>query len=310
MENTEKVLFEDDTPQWYIALGDKWTGPLSASDVYERVLSQQISWAHFVWKPGQAEWKRLCDVKTFKAAVPSLPAKKLQNEVKEVSKPNVRSSAKQTAVSGSGRKTLSQQERAWFLYYNDSQFGPFTEEEINRFLSIGKINERVHAWRSGMGNWTRLQDIEVFGSQPSPAPVREVTKAGSHSQGRGGAQSSKQFSDSSSARPEKTKTQSRPPEQREAPRRPMVAKILLHNNRSVTEAVCRDISVGGMQVLTDAIPGAVGSKIRLNVSSGSIDPFVAEGEIVRILEDSRGFSFRFSGLSDTAKKAIEKYIVS
>jgi hypothetical protein len=285
MENTEKVYFEDDTPHWYIAMGDRWNGPLSASDVYERVISQEITWAHYVWKPGQAEWKRLCDVKTFQAAVPSLPAKKLRNEVTEISKPNVRGGSKPSKTKSS-KQSSAKVERSWFLYYNDTQFGPFTEEEILRFLSVGKINPRVHAWKGGMANWVRIRDLEAFQS--------------------GG--------DSSSKSSPVIKPSSRQPmverrkEQREAPRRPMVARILLHNNKNVTEAMCRDISVGGMQVLTDVIPGTVGSKIKLNVSSGALDPFVAEGEIVRILEDNRGFSFRFSGLSDSAKKAIEKYI--
>jgi PilZ domain/GYF domain 2 len=286
MENTEKVLFEDDSPHWYIAMGERWIGPVSASDVYERVTSQEISWAHFVWKPGQAEWKRLCDVKSFQGAVPRQPAKKLQNEVKEGSKPNMKSSAQvmKTAQgrsekgTGSSEKAKPASQRAWFLYYNDTQFGPFTKEEIENFLSVGKVTPRVHAWKTGMTNWTRLKDIEIFGDAES-APAKT------------------------------TKAQQKK-EQRTAPRRPMVAKILMHNNRSVTEAMCRDISVGGMQVLTDELPGAVGAKIRLNVSMGAMDPFVAEGEIVRILEDSRGFSFRFNRLSEGAKKAIEKYIQS
>jgi hypothetical protein len=300
MENTEKVLFEDDSPQWYLAMGERWIGPISASDVYERVMSQQITWAHFVWKPGQAEWKRLCDVKTFKAAVPQQPPKKLQNEVKEVSKPNIRSSSKQsppikTAQKRNAENTATRamgklsDERGWFLYFNDSQFGPFTKEEVSRFLSIGKITPRVHAWKGGMANWVRLQDIEAF----EEVIASEVKSSGTMSKSGTG-----------------TKTKIPKPEQRFAPRRPMVARILMHNNRAVSEAMCRDISVGGMQVLTDVLPGAVGSKIRLNVSSAAIDPFVAEGEIVRILEDNKGFSFRFDRLSDSAKKAIEKYIQS
>jgi hypothetical protein len=287
MENTEKVLFEDDSPHWYIAMGDRWIGPLSASDVFERVMSQEISWAHFVWKPGQAEWKRLCDVKTFQVAVPRQPAKKLQNEVKEVSRPNIQSAnllksstnrAEKRSSAGAEKEKPSQ--RAWFLYYNDTQFGPFTKDEIENFLSVGKVTPRVHAWKSGMTTWSRLKDIDIF----SEIEVDAV--------------------------PTKSAAKSQSKEQRTAPRRPMVAKILLHNNRRVTEAMCRDISVGGMQVLTDELPGAVGAKIKLNVSMGAMDPFVAEGEIVRILEDSRGFSFRFNRLPESAKKAIEKYIHS
>ena len=75
--------------------------------------------------------------------------------------------------------------------------------------------------------------------------------------------------------------------------------------------ICRDISVGGMQVLTDTLPGPVGTAVRLNVtppSDSGLKAFVAEGTVVRILEDQRGFSFRFTSISEDAKSSIERYI--
>ena len=83
------------------------------------------------------------------------------------------------------------------------------------------------------------------------------------------------------------------------------------NESELVTGMCRDISIGGMQVLTDEVPGEVGTKIRLHVEppkDSGLKAFVAEGTVVRILEDRRGFSFRFSKLSDEAKKSIESYI--
>ncbi len=77
--------------------------------------------------------------------------------------------------------------------------------------------------------------------------------------------------------------------------------------------VCRDISVGGMQILCDRVPGEAGTHVKLNVSPtgpGAPEPFTAEGVIVRVLEDGHGFSFRFDNLDDAARKAIERYIQS
>jgi hypothetical protein len=69
-----------------------------------------------------------------------------------------------------------------------------------------------------------------------------------------------------------------------------------------------------MQVLTDQVPGPVGTKLKLNVSPAGkgkkLDAFIAEGEIVRILEDGRGYSFRFTQLAPAARKSIESYIQS
>ena len=38
------------------------------------------------------------------------------------------------------------------------------------------------------------------------------------------------------------------------------------------------------------------------------EAFMATGRVVRILEDGRGFSFRFEKLSPKAKRAIEEYV--
>lgn len=298
MENTARVLFDDDKPQWYLASGEAWVGPLTAADVYAKVVAGEISWAHFVWKPGQNEWKRICDIKTFQAAVPMLPGKQVQSAVKQAAKPTVKQSARKTAgpppsptrglkaVEAGPPEDLYEQ---WYLHYEDSQFGPFSREEVGRFLRVGRVNRAAYAWKEGMDGWQKIEKIAVF------SEAVEV---------------SKKF---------KIPTGSARSEKRDGPRRPLVAKILLSNDESVITALCRDISVGGMQVLTDRIPGPVGTRVKLNVSpSGAqsnftqrhIQPFVAEGEIVRILEDGRGFSFRFEKISEQARDAIIQYIQS
>ena len=98
-------------------------------------------------------------------------------------------------------------------------------------------------------------------------------------------------------------------EKREAPRKPFEARILLTDGQEVGWALCRDISVGGMQMLMDHSPGDIGTSLKLNVSeSVDIPSFTCQGQIVRVLEDGRGISFRFTSLPTEAKTAIEEYI--
>ena len=288
MENTGKVLFEDDTPRWYVSIGpEQWVGPMSASDIYEKIETGELTWAHFIWRKGQGTWERVCDVAEFRAAVPEKPKAGGQKELAQAMKPEVKKAVP--------RKAPRSEPRIWFLYYNDSQFGPFSTSEIDRYLRIGKIYGRVHAWRDGMLNWERLETVAAFKDACSEAEraYRERKKGRAVERGaaagRGGVKA----------------------EQREHPRKPLVARITMANQDSVIVGVCRDISVGGMQVLTDRIPGVSGNRIKINVSpsgTSSFEPFVAEGVIVRILEDGRGFSFRFERISDRARSAIEGYI--
>ncbi|MCM2323048.1 MAG: GYF domain-containing protein [Oligoflexia bacterium] len=319
MENTGNALlpeFKDDRPEWYITEGEQWIGPLSARDVYKKVLDREITLAHYVWRPGQAGWERICDLKVFQGAVPQLPPKNIQKEVKEAVKDSAAATAAvkepaKPAVKAATRtrrppalepeETTSEatfDERVWFLHYNDSQFGPFSELEVSRFIAIGKVNGKVFAWRDGMDSWKRLEEVAEFRKTP-PARKPTISKAEPLTGGQG-------------IRVERTVGK----ESRQEPRRPLVAKILMASENALVVGVCRDISVGGLQVLTDKVPGPVGSRVKLNVSSTGDDkktritPFVAEGVIVRILEDGRGFSFRFDRLGDSARRAIEAYIRS
>ena len=275
---------------WYVAIDEKsWIGPFTIVDIVDRIYRQELTWAHFAWKKDQHQWQRLCEISVFSAAVPVQPNKILEIEVKR-------------KVLTSGRPTKSDEplkrgvaDPLWFLHYNSSQFGPFSSEEVRRFLRIGKIHGEVHAWTNGMAKWGRLGEIELFADSVAEAARLKSSKA------------QKTESKGAQASTEKRKT----------PRYPLVARTLLANDESMVVAMCRDVSIGGMQVLTDHIPGKVGTHLKLNVSppfgaagteKKKIEPFVAEGTIVRILEDGRGFSFRFSRLSVGAVESIERYV--
>ncbi|MBL7665025.1 MAG: PilZ domain-containing protein [Bacteriovoracaceae bacterium] len=98
-------------------------------------------------------------------------------------------------------------------------------------------------------------------------------------------------------------------DRRSAARKPFVARMFFHDNNQLYEGICRDISIGGMQVLVADYPGNVGDEISLNVHpENSEQHFVASGKIVRMLDKGQGFSFRFTVIETDAIKAIQKYI--
>lgn len=292
MENTGKVLFENDEAVWFLSLGEQTVGPLQAADLYEKILLNQITSAHFIWKKGLKGWQRIADTPPFTEMLPQAPKAAPQGPV-----PEAQGSAKSPAYTVTPKEAVSPktqapekklavpEHRVWFLYFNDSQFGPFSLEEVKGYLRVGKINPRVHAWKEGMKEWTRIESLIDF--RDAVEVSKKIIATGTQSTAR---------------------------EKRENPRLPLVAKVLFANDAQVMSAICRDISIGGMQVLTDQIPGPAGTRIRMNVTPPNdgqgiaVAPFVAEGVIVRVLEDGRGFSFRFDQLSSEAKKAIESYV--
>ncbi|NDG85347.1 MAG: DUF4339 domain-containing protein [Proteobacteria bacterium] len=160
----------------------------------------------------------------------------------------------------------------WYLFQHETQSGPYPAIELRRLAGTGQISPDAFVWQEAFRDWMPISEVPDFAG---------IASSGKKS------------------------------ERRESPRKPLVAGIYLTNDREVASGMCRDISVGGMQVLTDAIPGKPGDTIHLNVmppDSSGLSPFVAHGTIVRILEDRRGFSFRFTGLGEEAKRSIERYI--
>lgn len=291
MENTERVLFKNDKPQWYVILNEKWLGPLSAQEIVTKIQANEISWVQYSWKEKDKKFLRLCDQPVFSGALPAAPKKELLKNLQKLSSQE----SYKTPPPPEDEEDISKTAKGWFLYFNHGQFGPFTEDEIRRQLRIGRINPRVHGWRDGMDNWCRLDKIKELNLSDADTPTDRIKVP------------------DLAKKEDQGPVDSRTIELRDTPRRPMVARILIANDRSVNVGICRDISVGGMQILTDQIPFQRGSVIRINVTpteEGMFAPFVAEGNVVRVLEDRKGFSFRFNNLSAEAKKAIEKYIGS
>jgi len=172
-----------------------------------------------------------------------------------------------------------EEETKWFLFQNDAQTGPYPTSELKRLIGAGQVGASAYVWQEGFADWKPFGEVDALKENDTNPAAQAVPPAQKN--------------------------------QRAAPRKPLVAQTYITNHSQVVTGICRDISVGGMQVLTDQIPGTVGTSIRLNVTppqDTGLKPFVAEGVIVRVLEDHRGFSFRFTQISEEAKQAIESYI--
>ncbi len=156
----------------------------------------------------------------------------------------------------------------------ETLYGPYSLNTLVRLYQEKRVNGRSYIWATGMKNWQILADIDIFETvfSEKPPPIDEM-------------------------------------ERRIHPRRPFIARMLFHDNNELFEGICRDVSMGGMQILVPDYPAKPGAKISFNVHPDNSDfHFVASGEVVRVLDGGQGFSFRFTELSPDAKGAIEKFI--
>lgn len=269
MENT-LLLFEDQVEKkWFVVVSEKLLGPVSGKEIALWFQSGDITLATPIWMEGFTDWKRIHEVKDFAALQPTTPGMDLLAQAKSRLHKEPESPLKTPPPPG-------KEQRIWFLYMNDSQYGPFSESEVRMMADAGRVSAQTYVWKKGMADWQLAPSITElnlkFVNTPKQ-PAKQMT------------------------------------EKRQTPRRPFEAKILLTDGQEVGWALCRDVSIGGMQVLMDRVPGGVGTTLKLNISAANdIPSFTCEGEIVRILEDKRGFSFRFVNLPPKAKGAIEEYI--
>ncbi len=60
--------------------------------------------------------------------------------------------------------------RMWYIYQDNIQKGPFTEEEMNHFIRSAGIKPHELAWSEGMDEWIRVEDIPDFYAALREAP--------------------------------------------------------------------------------------------------------------------------------------------
>lgn len=157
---------------------------------------------------------------------------------------------------------------------SEVEYGPYSIEVIKKLYAENRINEKTYIFVRGMSDWMMIGDIEDFSEifEGTPPPIEDADR-------------------------------------RANSRKPFVARMYIENQKQVYVGVCRDISVGGMQVLVENIPAHIGDHISINVHPENTEHhFVAGGEVVRMLDGGQGFSFRFTELGEEAKEAIENYL--
>ncbi len=277
---------------WYYVLKGNRQGPVAIEVLQEMVTKTELTLADFVWKKGFENWKKIKEIEELQPKIKAPPAPtpaptptrveatpaaaQVQAPVKVEETQNIsRLEFKEMSL-----KSLGEESRVIFVRIGSdrgedpAEFGPFTLKQLKQLFKENRINGKTYVFTAGMKEWKFLADFSEY--QELFAEKAPVIKDD---------------------------------ERRTAIRKPFLARLLIQNNRTVYEGICRDISIGGMQILTDDFKGALGERISINIHPENTEyHFTASGSVVRILEGHSGFSFRFEGLNEEARRSIEKYI--
>ncbi len=154
------------------------------------------------------------------------------------------------------------------------EYGPYCMDELQRAYDEKRINEKTFVYVVGLEDWMFLGDLPIYEKvfNSMPPVIDEIDR-------------------------------------RTTTRKPFVARMFFHDSADMFEGVCRDISVGGLQLLISGFPAKIGEVVSMNVHPENSDyHFVAEGEIVRVLDGNQGFCLRFLNLNNEAEDAISNYV--
>jgi len=274
---------------WYYVEGNDRVGPVDEYDIENLLKTGALNESSYIWKKGFESWQKVEDVEELKQFLNYDPPVADNEEGTSEEETNDFEDAPPSAPEEFPERikqeidwdNLSETDKIFTIKTgfdrgdNDGvEYGPYSVETLKKLYSDKRINGKSLIFVPGMDNWAYLADLPVFEKifNEDPPIIGEN-------------------------------------ERRNNIRKPFIARLLFHDSKDVYEGVCRDISVGGMQVLVAGFPGNMGDNISFNVHPDNSNySFVASGKVVRVLDGKQGFSIRFIDLSNEATSAIEAYI--
>jgi len=277
---------------WYYVESNERRGPVNEQDLIGLILEKKLLEESYVWKKGFDNWKKINEVSDLSEYLggtkdkdeTSVDAKEGYEE-EEYEKEEVFEKAESTREESKELTSfiwdevdLSQKIFSIKVGLDrdgdDVEYGPYSITILKKLFEESRISEKTYVFSPGMENWAFLGDIPIF---------NKISRG-----------ENENISDE---------------DRRVNIRKPFVARMFFHDQKDVFEGVCRDISIGGVQILVSGFPGKIKDRLNLNVHPENSEYcFTASGEVVRILDGNHGLSLRFLNLSKEAKEAIESYL--
>ncbi len=257
---------------WYVEGSDR-KGPVEENELRSLLETGVLKEDGFIWTKGFENWIKLNEVSELSHLLEG------EAEVEAPVEVNRKPAIEKASID---LQSIGINERIFYIKTGidrsknelGAEYGPFSIDQLKRLFEENRINDKTYIFTTGMDNWTIVADFELFSTIS-------------------GGQLSKIEED----------------ERRAHTRKPFVANMYFHDESQLFEGVCRDISIGGLQVLVSNFPGQINDEVTMNVHPENSDfSFVATGKIVRILDGNSGFSLRFHSIGDEAKNAISTYL--
>jgi hypothetical protein len=257
--------------------GRKPEGPLTQTDLKRKLKAGDLQFTDYLWDSDSEEWRMLAEHFSGDFPPPKEPP------------PGITVSGdKKLKDREFGADTFSQDlgisnEPIWFLYRDNTKFGPYRYLELVRLLQTNACAPDDFVWKPGFQDWTRVRHCTEF----EEAVLRKLVHLRNFS-------AEKVFIE------------------RRFPRVPYESEVILHDEKRVVFGSARSLSEGGAFLEVSKPTHVKGDRIKIHFTPGAVAvPFNCIAEVTMVSKGPpAGYNVKFIYLEEEDRKRISQYAES
>jgi len=262
---------------FFISHSGKALGPFPLQEIKRKLNAGEFSFTDYLWVPEGESWRMLADMfaSDFPPPKEPPPGIKVTGEAK----------LKEREFGG---ETFSQDlgisnESIWFLYRDNTKFGPYRYLELVRLLQTNACAPDDFVWKPGFEDWTRVRHCPEF-EEPVLRKLVHLRNFGTE----------KVFI------------------QRRFPRVPYESEVILHDEKRVIFGAARSLSEGGAFLEVQKPTHNKGDRIKIHFTPGAVAiPFNCIAEVTMVTKGPpAGYNVKFIYLEEEDRKRISQYAES
>lgn len=266
----------------YVSHAGKSEGPWTKLVIRQKISKGELAFTDYVWVSEEDSWKMLANffVSEFPAPIES------PSGVKTKAKKPVAAEAQ--SLKEYGKENFSEEigisnESIWFLYKDQSKFGPYRYLELIELLQKKACTSEDFVWKPGLPDWQRIRLTPEFSDELL-----------------------KKLSSMKNISVEKVFIQ------RRFPRVPYDSEVIIHDDSRVVFASAKKISEGGAFLEVAQPTHTKGDRLKLHFTPGGVQvPFNCIAEVTAVNKgEHAGYSVKFIYLEEEDRKRIAEFAAS
>jgi hypothetical protein len=259
---------------YFVSHSGKSDGPYSFQDLKKKLKSGDFSYTDYLWVAEDESWQMLAEFFATEFPPPRDPPAGITVTGEKKLKEREYDSETFSQDLGISNESI------WFLYRDNTKFGPYRYLELVRLLQTNACAPDDFLWKPGFEDWTRVRHCPEF----EDAVLKKLV----HLRNFG---TEKVFI------------------QRRFPRVPYESEVILHDEKRVIFGAARSLSEGGAFLEVSKPTHVKGDRIKIHFTPGAVSvPFNCIAEVTQVSKGPpSGYNVKFIYLEEEDRKRISQY---